>query len=108
VLAVCSAEPAAGFEGIPTFKQLGYNPEGLSVETGLMGPPGMDENIAEILAKALQKAVKDPKYLEMAKKADEPLKIRSREQWKAQIDETFSTVRSYLSDLKADMAKKKK
>ncbi len=108
VLAVCSAEPIAGYEAIPTFKQLGYNPAGLSVETGLMGPPGMDENIAKILASALQKAVKDPKYLEMAKKADEPLKIMSREQWKARIEETFSIVRGYLSDLKADMKKKKK
>lgn len=107
VLAVTSAEPAPEYPGVPTLKQLGYPKMVLYTTRGLMGPPGMDPQIAKTLAEAMDKAVHNPEYLAEAKKSGEPVAPMNTEEWKKVIDESFAEVKEILPAMKADMAKKK-
>jgi len=106
VLAIASEEPFYSYPGIPTFKQLGYDIE-LSMYRGLMGPPGMDESIVKVLAAAMEKALKDPEYLEMAKKSGEPIMPMNTAKWKDVIQNSFAELNKIAPDMKADMAKNK-
>jgi len=106
VLAIASEEPFPTYPGITTFKQLGYDIE-LSMYRGLMGPPGMDDGIVKILADAMEKALKDPEYLEMAKKSGEPVTPMDTATWKKVIQRSFVELKKLAPDMKADMAKNK-
>lgn len=48
----------AGYEDVPTFKELGYD-FGLSVSFGLVGPKGMDVAATQVIHDAFQKALED-------------------------------------------------
>lgn len=106
VLAVTSGEPFYAYPGIPTLKQLGFDIE-LYTTRGLMGPPGMDENVAKAIAAAMDKVVKDPGFLEMAKKSGEPVVSMNTAEWNKVIQKAFADVQKIVPDMKADMDKKK-
>ncbi|HWL12636.1 MAG TPA: tripartite tricarboxylate transporter substrate-binding protein, partial [Ureibacillus sp.] len=49
----------AGYEDVPTFKELGYD-FGLSVSFGLVGPKGIESSVTSILHDAFKQAIEDP------------------------------------------------
>jgi len=103
VLAIHSDEPVAGYENVPTFKQLGYESMTLNMQLGLMGPPGMDNNIVDILCKSMKKAVSDPRFIEEARASGENLKPMNRPEWEAYITSVSNQVESLLPLIKAEM-----
>jgi tripartite-type tricarboxylate transporter receptor subunit TctC len=56
------------FPNVPTFKELGILEEVPNVSYDLWGPPNLPPKIASIIAKALEKAVKDPEYVQFCKR----------------------------------------
>jgi tripartite-type tricarboxylate transporter receptor subunit TctC len=57
---------------VPTIAKLGH-PEltGLGIDRYVLAPPGLPDNITKILSDSLAKAMKDPKFVEAAKKTGE-------------------------------------
>jgi tripartite-type tricarboxylate transporter receptor subunit TctC len=106
VLAVTADKPVVSYPGIPTAKQLGY-PIELNMYRGLMGPPGMDENISKKLADAMEKAVNDPEFQAAAKKSGYPIVPMNTAEWKRVIQKSFEDLKKIAPDMKADMAKRK-
>jgi len=58
------------FPDAPTFIELGYQDIKVGYVLGITGPPNIPEDRAKILADAIAKAVKDPDFLELARKLD--------------------------------------
>ena len=54
------------YPNVPTMIELGYKDVYFSTRQGLAGPPGMSKDISDIIAKAVAKAVKDPKFKSIA------------------------------------------
>lgn len=59
-----SKDPA--FPDVPTMVDLGFKEVHFVTRMGLAGPPGMPKEIVDIIAKAAARAVKEPKYKEIA------------------------------------------
>ena len=68
-LAVSSDGRAASARDVPTFAELGIG-DTLMNTFSFWGPKGIDPKVVETLARAVQEAIKDPKYAEMAEKRD--------------------------------------
>jgi len=66
-LGIMDAKRSPLYPNIPTFKDDGYNIE-YYVWRGIAAPKGIDPAIRDILAKALAEAMKDPGFLEQAKR----------------------------------------
>ena len=105
VLAVTAEKPVASYPGVPTLKELGYS-VGLSMYRGLMAPPGTDAGIAKKLAEAMDKAVRDPEFLEMSKKAGQPVVPMKTSEWQKVIQKSVEELKQIAPAMKADMAKK--
>ena len=68
-LAVSSDGRAATARDVPTFAEVGIG-DTLMNTFSFWGPKGIDPKVVETLARAVQEALKDPKYVEMAEKRD--------------------------------------
>jgi tripartite-type tricarboxylate transporter receptor subunit TctC len=56
------------YPNLPTMIDLGYKDVYFSTRQGLAGPPGMSKEIIDVIAKGVARAVKDPKFKDIAKR----------------------------------------
>jgi tripartite-type tricarboxylate transporter receptor subunit TctC len=54
------------FPNVPTVVDLGYKEIHFSTRQGVAGPPGMSREVMNVIAQALAKAVKEPRFKEIA------------------------------------------
>jgi len=59
---------------VPTIKELGYGQllDTVNLEYLVAGPPGIPDDVAEILRDSFQKAVNDPEFIDKMEKAGQP------------------------------------
>jgi tripartite-type tricarboxylate transporter receptor subunit TctC len=58
------------YPNVPTMVELGYPNTGYDIVLGLYGPPGIPSDIVKILGDAASKALAEPDFKKIAKKAD--------------------------------------
>ncbi len=63
-LAVSTEKRFDPLPDVPTFKEAGIG-EAMSLTRGIWGPPNMSSRIVEILARAIEKATKDPEFVKL-------------------------------------------
>ncbi len=66
LIAIFGEKREPNYPNIPTMIELGYKEVYFSTRQGLCGPPKMPKEIIDVIAKATAKAVKDPKFKEIA------------------------------------------
>ena len=75
-LAVSSENRVSTARDVPTFAELGIA-DTLTNTFCFWGPKGMDPKVVEIFAKAVKKAIEDPKYVELVEKRDYTVGFKS-------------------------------
>ena len=66
ILASFGKERHPNFPSVPTAEELGYKNTGMSVATGIVGPPNMPPELTKKIAEAAAKAVNDPEFKKTA------------------------------------------
>lgn len=103
ILAVLLDERHPLLPDVPTLKEAGY-PEGyVTATTGVMGPPGLPQNVAEILEKALAKAMEDDGFKKWVQSSGTQLKLLSAAEYDASTKKMYEKIQQY-----ADIFKKEK
>ncbi|GGG24563.1 Bug family tripartite tricarboxylate transporter substrate binding protein [Chelatococcus composti] len=87
VLGVMSEERSEYLKDAPTFREQGYDVVAGS-SRGIAAPKGIPAEIVAKLEAAVDKALKDPEYLEAAKKAEIPLHYLASADYKAFLDKS--------------------
>ena len=85
------------FPDVPTVVELGYKEIHFATRQGLAGPPGMPKDIISIIAKAAEKAVKEPKFKEIADRQGftvDPMQGPEFHKWAVEVNEQ---ARKYLT-----------
>lgn len=85
VLGIMSAERSSYLPDAPTFRESGFDVV-VGASRGIAAPKGLSPEIVAKLEKAVDLALKDPEYLEAAKKAEIPLQYLPADQFKAFLD----------------------
>jgi len=85
--------------------ELGYKDLYFATRQGLLGPPGMKKEIVNILAKAVARAVKDPKFIDLAKKQGFTVDPVDSEEFRKETIEGAETARAILQKIGAIKAK---
>jgi tripartite-type tricarboxylate transporter receptor subunit TctC len=85
VLGVMSAERSPYLPDAPTFRESGFDVV-VGASRGIAAPKGLPAEIVAKLEKAVDLALKDPEYLETAKKAEIPLQYLPAAQFKSFLD----------------------
>ncbi|MGA2956983.1 MAG: tripartite tricarboxylate transporter substrate binding protein [Thermodesulfobacteriota bacterium] len=67
-LAISYHKRLAELPDVPTFKELGLMEISYLLTFDIYGPPNLPQNITNVLARALEKAVKDPDYIQFCQK----------------------------------------
>lgn len=68
LIAIFGEQREPNYPNIPTMIDLGYKDVYFSTRQGLAGPPGMSKDIINVIAQAAAKAVKEPRFKEIAKR----------------------------------------
>jgi tripartite-type tricarboxylate transporter receptor subunit TctC len=89
VLGVMSAERSPYLPDAPTFRESGFDVV-VGASRGIAAPKGLPADIVAKLEKAVDLALKDPEYLDTAKKAEIPLQYLPADQFKAFLDRATS------------------
>jgi tripartite-type tricarboxylate transporter receptor subunit TctC len=74
VLAVMSEKRYPDLPNVATFNELGYHVVS-GASRGISAPPGVPDKIIQKLVSAFKEAANDPKFIESAKKAQQPLDV---------------------------------
>jgi tripartite-type tricarboxylate transporter receptor subunit TctC len=85
------------FPDVPTVVELGYKEIHFATRQGLAGPPGMSKDVISIIAKAAEKAVKEPRFKEIADRQGftiDPMPGPEFHNWAVQVNEQ---ARKYLT-----------
>lgn len=85
VIGVMSAERLPYLSDAPTFREAGYDVV-VGASRGIAAPKGVPADIVARLEKAIDQALKDPEYLDAAKKAEIPLQYLASNDFKAFLD----------------------
>lgn len=85
VIGVMSAERSPYLPDAPTFREGGFDVV-VGASRGIAAPKGVPAEIVAKLEKAIDQALKDPEYLDAAKKAEIPLQYLASAQFKAFLD----------------------
>jgi tripartite-type tricarboxylate transporter receptor subunit TctC len=85
VIGVMSAERSSYLPDAPTFREGGYDVV-VGASRGIAAPKGIPADILAKLEKAVDQALKDPEYLEAAKRAEIPLQYLASAEFKAFLD----------------------
>lgn len=85
VIGVMSAERSPYLPDAPTFREGGFDVV-VGASRGIAAPKGVPAEIVAKLEKAIDQALKDPEYLDAAKKAEIPLQYLDAAQFKAFLD----------------------
>jgi tripartite-type tricarboxylate transporter receptor subunit TctC len=99
-LLVMADSPDPAFPEVPTPKMLGYKIATQPLLRGIVAPPGLPKDRAKILENALEKAAKDPKFMEWGKKQGLFQVDYHPKEFAAAIDEIYRDVRTILKRLK--------
>ncbi len=97
LIAIFGDQREPNYPDVPTMIDLGYKDVHFSTRQGLAGPPGMSKDVVNIIAQAAAKAVKDPKFKEIAKRQGftiDPLSGPDFHKWGVEIN---AQARKYLS-----------
>jgi len=97
VVAISTEESPKGYEDVPTLVEEGCDII-LTTDTGLFGPPGMDEEIVAIFEEAFNGVMENEDYLEDCRKADAPLYPRTAEEWEKAVMRSHRDISS-IEDL---------
>jgi tripartite-type tricarboxylate transporter receptor subunit TctC len=90
LIAIFGEQRDPNYPNVPTMIDLGYKEVYFSTRQGLLGPPGMSKDIINIIAKAAAKAVKEPKFKEIADRQGftiDPLPGPEFHKWAVAINE---------------------
>jgi tripartite-type tricarboxylate transporter receptor subunit TctC len=85
VIGVMSAERSSYLPDAPTFREGGYDVV-VGASRGIAAPKGIPADVIAKLEKAIDQALKDPEYLDAAKKAEIPLQYLASAQFKDFLD----------------------
>ena len=85
VIGVMSAERSPYLPDAPTFREGGYDVVA-GATRGIAAPKGIPADVIAKLEKAIDQALKDPEYLDAAKRAEIPLQYLTSSQYKAFLD----------------------
>jgi len=97
-LGIMDTKRSEMFPNIPTFKDQGYN---LTYYTwrGLAAPKGIDPAIRDTLVKAFSEAMKDPAFLDQAKKLNLNIAFLPSDQFAAFLKENYEAVTKTMKDI---------
>lgn len=104
VLAVYSEKRLSTLPDAPTLKELGYEGLVMESEIGLVAPPGLPAEKAQVLQSAMQKVLSTPEVQQWAEKVGIQLKPLIGEEYGKEIARVYDLINQYLPDLKADVA----
>ena len=101
VVPVVTFEEKSTFDGVPTIVEAGY-PElsGLGVERYVAGPPGIPEDIRNVLSEAIQKAIQDPETQAWAEKTNRPFAPLNADEADKAVKRSLATMIKYKDALK--------
>lgn len=85
VLGIMSVERSSYLPDAPTFREGGYDVVA-GASRGIAAPKGIPADVLAKLEKAIDQALKDPEYLDAAKKAEIPLQYLASADFKAFLD----------------------
>lgn len=85
VIGVMSAERSSYLPDAPTFREGGYDVV-VGASRGIAAPKGIPADVIAKLEKAIDQALKDPEYLDAAKKAEIPLQYLASAEFKGFLD----------------------
>ncbi|MGO4738883.1 tripartite tricarboxylate transporter substrate binding protein [Bosea sp. 2KB_26] len=85
VIGVMSAERSSYLPDAPTFREGGYDVV-VGASRGIAAPKGIPADVIAKLEKAIDQALKDPEYLDAAKKAEIPLQYLASSDFKTFLD----------------------
>jgi tripartite-type tricarboxylate transporter receptor subunit TctC len=85
VIGLMSAERSSYFPDAPTFRESGFEIV-VGASRGIAAPKGIPADVIAKLEKAVDQALKDPEYLDAAKKAEIPLQYLASNDFKAFLD----------------------
>lgn len=89
VIGVMSAERSTYLPDAPTFREAGYDVV-VGASRGIAAPKNIPADVVAKLEKAIDQALKDPEYLEAAKKAEIPLQYLASKDFRAFLDRASS------------------
>lgn len=100
-LAIFSDRRNSQFPEVPIPKELGVDIPLLFNHTGIVGPPGLPEDIIKILEEAFTKAVEDPEYVEKTKAvATSDLVPLSPKEYRKEFERLHAVAEKYKKYLK--------
>jgi len=105
ILAVADVERHPFLPKVPTFKEDGINVDNSSVNyRGVILPKGAPQAVIDKLSAAMPKMFNDKKTLKKMKASGSPVKVMTRDQ----VIKMFKERQAYLTELLAELKKKKK
>jgi tripartite-type tricarboxylate transporter receptor subunit TctC len=103
LIATFSNKRDPSFPDVPTMVDLGYKDMHFVTRQGLAGPPKMPKEIVTIIANAAGKAVRDPKFMEIADRQGftvDPMSASEFHQWAVGIYEQARKVLTTAGEIK--------
>jgi tripartite-type tricarboxylate transporter receptor subunit TctC len=103
ILAYLGTHKVAGFENVPTTKEL----YGISIPNvvGIVGPNGLPEYVLEKVDRAFAKAVKAPSYINAMNEAGVSVVFMNRSEMKKYVEETYSKMSDIMRTMKSEELK---
>lgn len=95
VLAIFFGKRSESFPNVPTFKELGYDVPIPDPVLGIVGPPGLPEDIRKILSDALVKAIKNPEFISKLEKIGYTGIYLSGPEYHAAAETSYKLVEGY-------------
>lgn len=102
ILAVIGKDRHANYPDVPTAIEAGYEGAAMDVCVGVIAPPKLPAEIAEILEEAIAKAVNDPEFKAQAATLGATLAPLSSEEFKAVAQNIYDQAYSMKDELKAN------
>ncbi len=89
------------FPNVPTTGELGYQGTGMSVLTGIVGPPNMPPELAKKIADAVDKAVADPEFQKAADGIGTNVMPLGSTEFKALVSDLYNQVETVKDAMKS-------
>lgn len=90
---------------VPTAGELGFKDVEVAFRIGLVGPPGLPNEVVKVLSDAMDQVMKDPQFVEAAKKASMMVEGMPPDQFKGMVMNMYNTVQSLVPMMQQDMQK---
>lgn len=99
LLAVAAPERLADFPDVPTFKEIGYPDVNVVGWRGVTGPVGLPAEVIQKWTDAIQKMMKDPKWLEMTAKIQDIPNYEGPEEFEKNFRAEFKMARQIADEM---------